>query len=315
MMAIDKKPANKLVIFFMLCLSFTAFAQDKHNSKGTVILWQEPADITTRDLYLGPGGEAMKPDLSRVVFIKEGGPGYSKKYHVKDGAGNEWVAKIGKEAQTDTVASRLLWAVGYDAEISYLVPRVTIEGKGTFENVRFEARPKHIKRDEEWRWNENPFYATREFQGLKVMMVLLNNWDIKDSNNKVLIIENPQTGETERHYIISDLGGTLGKTGGIASRSRNEPEDYFKAKFIDEVKKGRVYFHYGGKRQDLFRDITVEQAVWIGTWLSKLSEQQIRDAFRAANYNTREVEMYTQVLQARIGELVNLTALSPGSKP
>jgi len=31
----------------------------------------------------------------------------------RDGAGRELIAKMGKEAQPDTVASRLLWAVGY----------------------------------------------------------------------------------------------------------------------------------------------------------------------------------------------------------
>src|SRR5205085_995648 len=82
-------------------------------------------------------------------------------------------AKVGKEEQSETAAVRLLWAVGYVTEINYLVPRVTIPGKGTFANVRFEARPKQIKRLEEWKWAKNPFVGTRAFQGLKVMMALL----------------------------------------------------------------------------------------------------------------------------------------------
>src|SRR5215213_137857 len=130
-----------VVLSFVLILGFAlqahAVQQDKERKKGqpqgTPVLWREPTDISERDLLLGPGGEEMKPDLSRVTFIKEETGGYSKKYRVRDGRGRVWVAKIGKEAQPETVASRLVWAVGYVAEVTYLTPRVQIEGKGTFE--------------------------------------------------------------------------------------------------------------------------------------------------------------------------------------
>ena len=74
----------------------------------------------------------MRPDLRRITFIKEEKGGYSKKYRVRDGSGREWVAKIGKEAQSETSAVRLLWGMGYVTEVNYLVPRITIPGKGTF---------------------------------------------------------------------------------------------------------------------------------------------------------------------------------------
>ena len=278
----------------------------KNSYKGAPEMWVEPSDIATRNLYYGPGGEAMMPDLSRVTFIEEEKGGYSTKYRVRDGRGRVWVAKLGKEAQTDTVATRLLWAVGYHTEISYLVPRVNIRGKGTFENVRFEARPSAVKRAGEWRWDENPFVGTRPFQGLKVMMVLINNWDIKDSNNRVLFARDPRTGRNELRYIISDLGATFGKTGSFLTRSRNEPEDYVDAKFIDELKGRYVDFHYSGKRKSVFRNITIDEARWMGGWLSRLSARQIRDAFRAANYSPEDVQMLAEAFQARVNELVTL---------
>src|SRR4029453_976783 len=80
---------------------------------GTPIMWQRPDDIASRDLFLGPGGEAMRPDLRRITYIKEEKGGYSKKYRVRDASGREWVAKIGKESQSETSAIRLLWGVGY----------------------------------------------------------------------------------------------------------------------------------------------------------------------------------------------------------
>ena len=282
--------------------------QDKNLSQNaTPVLWQEPADLTSRDLFLGAGGEAMKPDLSKITFVKEETKGYSTKYRVRDGAGKEWVVKVGKEAQSDTVAGRLMWAIGFPTEISYLVPSVTIDGKGTFQNARFEARPEGIKRVSEWKWDDNPFKGRREFQGLKVMMLLLNNWDIKDTNNKILLVSNPQTGAAEHHYIISDLGATLGKTGGVVGRSRNKPEDYAKSKFVKVVKRNQVFFIYNGKRGDVFSDITIDQAKWVAGLLARLSDQQIRDAFRAGNYSPEEIEVFTQALRARISELQGLT--------
>ncbi len=101
------------------------------------VLWHEPTDIASRDLFLGSGGEAMKPDLSKVTFVADETRSYSKKYRVRDGAGNEWVVKVGPEAQSETAATRLIWAAGYFADITYLVPHVDIEGKGSFDNARF----------------------------------------------------------------------------------------------------------------------------------------------------------------------------------
>ena len=304
----------------VLSLSFPALAaKDKAKKKqglpkGTSVLWREPSDIASRDLYLGPGGAEMRPRLHRLKFIKEEKGGYSKKFRVRDGAGREWVAKIGKEAQSETAAVRLLWAVGYVTEINYLVPRVTIPGKGTFENVRFEARPRQIKRLEEWKWDKNPFVGTRVFQGLKVMMALLNNWDIKDSNNEILLVHSARGNELQ--YIISDLGATFGKSGSLPiiwrfTRNRNNPEDYAKAKFLDEVKNDYVFFHYNGKRNDLFDDISVPDARWIASWLARLSEPQIRDAFRAANYSREEIDLLTEAVRGRIEELRTLSREEP----
>jgi len=299
-------------------LSATAQKEKEREKKrdipsGTPVLWREPEDITSRDLLLGPGGNEMKPDVSTLTFIKEETGGYSKKYRVKDARGRVWVAKIGKEAQSETAAVRLVWAVGYTTEINYLVPSVTIPGKGTFENVRFEARPENVKRLDEWKWTTNPFSGKRELQGLKVMMALMENWDLKDSNNRVLLVTNG--GGNELHYIVSDLGSTFGKTGGQKSPiafikkikgSRNEPGDYVEDEFIDEIEGNTVRFDYSGKNSDIMRDITVAEAKWIGGLLSRLSDRQIQDAFRAANYKPEEVRLLAGAVRKRIQELVKL---------
>jgi hypothetical protein len=293
--------------------------KQKEAPSGTPVLWRDPGDISARNLLHGPGGEEMKPDLTSITFLEEETGGYSPKFRVRDGAGKIWVAKVGKEAQPETVAARLVWAVGYVGETNYLVPCVQItgapdprkevdrcEGKG-FANVRFEARPENVKRHTEWGWTKNPFAGTKEFKGLIVMMGLINNWDLKDANNKIVSVPGGETGQDELHYIISDLGATFGKTGNFITHNRNEPKDFAKSKFIEKVERGRVAFSYDGKNTGLFKDITVEEAKWIGGLLSKLSDKQLEDAFRAANYGTDDIKLLAQSLRARINELVNIS--------
>ena len=304
----------------LLSLATTALGQKSTNKKpaptGERVLWREPVDIESRDLLLGPGGEAMKPNLSRVTFIRDQSGGYSTNYRVRDGAGKTWVAKLRAEAQPETAAVRLMWALGYMTEINYLVPCLKIVGApsssskkcegGGYANVKLEARPDEVERLENWQWANNPFTGTKEFQGMIVMMSLMNNWDLKDDNNRILFVPKGSGGGPELQYILSDLGATFGKTGGFLSRSRNKPEDYVKAKFIEGVEGGRVKFSYSGKNSGLFSNVTVEQAKWIGSWLARLSDKQISDAFRAANYTPEEVQMLATATRARINQLVNL---------
>ena len=308
--------ATVAAILFLTCsLSAHAF-QDKPDKKktlpaaGTPVLWQEPDDISARNLLLGSGGARMRPNLRRLTFLKEEKGGFSTKYRVRDASGRVWVAKVGKEAQSETASTRLLWAAGYMTEITYLVPRAHIPGKGVFRNVRFEARPENVEREGVWEWERNPFVGTRELQGLKVMMVLLNNWDTKDENNVLLAV--PNRSGTQLHYAISDLGATLGDTGKWPllwriTRSRNDPQGFRGDKLIDEIKEdGRVDFEFTGKKRGMYNDITVEQAKWIGQLLSRLSDRQLGDAFRAANYTPAEVRTLSKAMRARINKLARL---------
>ncbi|MET0624759.1 MAG: hypothetical protein ABW250_17560 [Pyrinomonadaceae bacterium] len=326
--------------FVLFCLlAPAAAAQDKKAKKekkpapvGLPVLWRAPADIQSRDLFLGPGGEAMRPALGRVTFLKEEAGGFSKKFRVRDAVGRVWVAKLGKEAQAETAAVRLVWAVGYMTEVNYLAPCVVIEGApdpgkefgrcqgGGFSNVRFEARPEEFERLDEWKWSENPFVNTKELKGLVVMMSLLNNWDIKDTNNKILYVPGAGGARGELRYIVSDLGATFGRVKldvpGFwrIRRNRNDPEDYAKDAFLEDVKGGQVYLFYKGKRQDLFDDIRVEEARWIAGLLSKLSARQIEDAFRAANYTPDEVRLLTAAVRERIDELSNIPARAASNR-
>ena len=309
--------------YWSVCLTLLLLAQpfafasqdNKDNKKnkdekkelvGKPVMWKDPTDLESRNLVLGAGGEEMKPDVSTLTFIEQKTGGFSTKYRVKDAKGNEWVAKIGKEAQTDTAANRLLWALGYETEIAYLIPHAKIEGKGEFDNVRLEARPANVKRAGNWMWENNPFMSAPEFKGLKILMVMLNNWDMKDDNNEILAPRGETSGDAELRYIISDLGATFGKTGGFISRSRNKPSDYVKAVFIKKVNGDKIDFNYSGKNQKLFEGLTVSDARWLSNLLKRLSDDQIKDAFRSANYSAEEVDLLAGEFKERIAALAKL---------
>jgi hypothetical protein len=139
------------------------------------------------------------------------------------------------------------------------------------------------------------------------MMALINNWDLKDSNNVII----KRRGDNELRYVISDLGATFGHASTTPiiwriTRSRNNPEKYVKSNFFEKVKGNRVVLHFGGKNRGLMKDIRVDDAQWIAALLSQLSDQQLRDAFRAANYRPDEVNLLAGEVRERANELVSL---------
>jgi len=303
------------VLLSILFLVIPALAQkNKRNTgspRGSAVMWEQ-VDIGGRDLYLGPGGEAMAPDLSRIKLIKEEKGGANKKYRIEDGSGRIWVAKLGREARPETAAVRLLWGLGYKTEINYLVKTLTIPGKGTFQNVRLEARPDNVERVGAWKWKSNPFLGTREFQGLKIMQMFMTNWDLLDKQNEILEVSGP--GGPRYHYVISDLGRTFGKYGNNnlpifyrLGRRTGAPGPYSRASFVKGFENGRIKWGIKGKNRGIYKDITVADARWLLNQLQKLTDRQIEDAFRAANYSPAEVDMYRAAIKRRIQELEQVT--------
>jgi hypothetical protein len=302
---------HRAAIYFLVLLSLvtSGYAQKKSRASdvpgfaGNAVLW-EPVNTRALDLYEGPGGTRMQPDLSNIKFIKEEKKGHNKKFRISDGSGRVWIAKLGREAQPETAAVRLLYGLGYKTEINYLVPSLTIPGKGTFKNVRLEARPDNVKRLGEWKWKSNPFVGTRELQGLKIMMAFMTNWDLLDLQNEIL-----QVGG-EQHYIVSDLGATFGKLGNNnlpilfrLGRKTGSPKHFAKTSFVKGIERGEVKIAFKGKSRSIMKGITVADARWLANLLNKLSEQQIRDVFRAANYSPVDVDTFTRTVQRKIAEL------------
>lgn len=321
--------APYLLTLITITATFVTASAQKDNDRGkdkvkddptaNAVLWQD-GSVADRDLFVGPGGDEMKPDLSSVTFIEKDKSGHNEKFRIKDAAGRVWIAKLGREARPEVAANRILYALGYKTEIQYLAPSITIPGKGTFDNVRLEARPDHVKRLDQWKWRDNPFTGTNELQGLKIMMVFFLNWDLLDMQNKVIRVKNGDV--VEHDYIISDLGATFGKVGNNnvpifyrLGRKTDKPEVWSDAGFIKTVENGRIQFDFKGKSHDIMDDITVSQGRWLADRLLQITDKQLADVFRAANYSPDESSVLINAFKARVAELDKATAAAAPAEP
>jgi hypothetical protein len=156
-------------------------------------------------------------------------------------------------------------------------------------------------------WDDNPFAGTNELQGLKVLLALLDNWNLKNENNKILFVREDEAGRSELRYITSDFDLKLDKTGGSTSVWHMQPGKPATSKFIDKVKDNLIDFGYSGKHKERLAGITIAQAKWIGSWLARLSDGQVRDALRAGDYSSDEIQFLEKSLRSRINELVHLS--------
>ena len=299
---------------------------------GTALLWSDPGQGGRRDLFYGSGGKDHEPH-GPFTFVKEDLDGTNPKFVVRDAKGSKWKVKLGLEARPETVASRLVWAVGYYTADDYFLRDMRIAGMpaklhrgqkligpgGAVNNVRLKREPDGEKKLDAWQWDKDPFTGSREWNGLRVMMAVVNNWDLKDENNAVY------RADSQRIFMVSDLGATFGSAGRTwpRDRAKDNLNSFDRSKFIRKISAETVDFQtparptfvYLVNPKEYFRRVHLEHlgknvpradAKWIGQLLAGLSADQLRDAFRAGGYSPAETAAFLKVLQTRISELTDL---------
>ena len=307
--------------------------KDLSPDKSNPVLWTDPGSIRSRNLFYGPGGKENEP-TSPVRFLDEDSDGTSPKFDVRDKDGKKWKAKLGEEAQPETVSTRLLWAVGFNTNENYFVQNLKVEGmprlhrgrefvtnQGDVTAVRLQRSIRGNKSGT-WSWKHNPFKDSREFNGLRVMMALISNWDLKDENNAVYIDRNTPD---RKFYEVSDLGSSFGRSGKsyTDALAKNNLPAYKHTRFVSKVTAEYVDFNFPTHPPFLYifnlpffigkvrtrwigKHIPRGDVKWIGTLLSQLSSQQIHDAFRASGYSPSQADSFAEALQRRIAELSQL---------
>jgi hypothetical protein len=283
-------------------------------------LWQDPVDIAERNLFFGPGGKELVPDpAAGYVFVAVDDSGYSSGYDVRDPNGLEWSVKLGPEAQPEIAVSRILWAIGYHQPPTYYVPAWMLIGAqgGPQPAGRFRPKLPDRKVVAEWSWYENEVLATQEFRGLLVANVMLNNWDWKTSNNKVYETVG-KDGRPTQVMVVQDLGASLGKTAfprllswfptrGLGQGSRNDLEDFESQGFITNIDGDQIEFDYRGIHRSLVETLKPADVRWTAELMSRLSEQQWLDAFRAAGYDENVSRRYVTKIKSKVAQGLSLS--------
>ena len=279
-------------------------------------LWVEPTDLSSRDLFGGPGAQSAKPDPTATYKVTAvDTTGYSAGYDVVDPAGREWKVKLGNEVQPEIVASRVLWAIGFHQPAMFYVANLRLDGGKPEDNGR-TARlrvEEGYKTENMWSWNENPYVGTQPFKGLLVANLVLNNWDLKASNNRIYQLAEGAPQPTRR-YVVQDLGAALGRTR-WPTGNRNDIEAFESQKLVDGVANGVVDFDYHARHRELFKDITPADVVWTCKLLTRLSDGQWKDAFRAANYPEPLTQRFIAKLKAKIQEGLALETRATVTRP
>ena len=284
-------------------------------------LWQEPSDIQQRDLFHGPGGRALLPRDTAFTFVARDTSGWSPGFDVRTPDGIDWSVKLGPEAQSEVVSSRILWAIGFHQPPTYYLETWNLTGQesGPQPAGRFRPSLANQKVVADWSWYENPFVGSRAFGGLIVANLILNSWDWKTSNNKVYELSEPAQG-VRRWFVVRDLGASLGKTTypgvlkwfrlrGFGQGTRNDLPGFEEQGFIQRLdREAAPDFDYSGIYRDVIETVTAADVRWTCGLLQRLSDDQWRDAFRAGGYNAEHAARYVLKIKAKIAQGLALTA-------
>lgn len=300
------------------------------------VLWRDPGTVETLDISSGPGGADYTP-AAPYVFLEEHDGGSQPCVSVRDARGRRWRVKWGDEVRSENFAVRLAWACGYFAETTYFVPEGRIDGVKDlqrarscvdehcrFVDARFELDDPAVKKlfeEHGWAWNDNPFMGARQLQGLKVLVMLLSNWDTKDrrdvargSNTAIFEHRLPEGGR-EARYLITDWGGSMGRWGGnIVTRGNWDPDgfDDQTPQFVTSADEGIVKFSYTGQRtEDVAAGISTEDVRWLCGYLGRITDAQLVSALRASGGSEEEAARFSAAIRKRIEQLQRVAAQSP----
>lgn len=285
------------------------------SSGGARTLFVDPGPIESLDLSAGPGGRDQAPQAP-FTFEKEETGGTAPKVLVRDARGVRWSVKFGPEVHGETFASRIAWAAGYAAEPTYFVADGVItgasglsrasrfiDGSGRFRDARFELRDDKVFRlveGQKWSFDDKGVEGSRDLNGLKLLIMLLSNWDVKPGNLAVV-----ETGGQQRLAMI-DWGASMGRTGDMTHRSKWDCKAYTddSQHFINGVEDGYVSFSYAGKARDqVTNNVKVEDVKWFVSRIGKLSDAQIAAALDASGATAEEKSCFIPAFRKRLGQL------------
>ena len=290
-------------------------------------IWHDVQREHANDLRYGPGGAAYVPEPP-FAFVEELLTGSHPGVSVRDRKDRLWRVKWGAEAKPEAFCVRFAAACGYFAEVTHYVASGRIDGvtsltrargmvaeDGSFSDARFELEDRTVRMlfdEHSWAWNDNPFVGTRQLDGLKIVVMLLSNWDSKDrrdvsrgSNTAIFEFASSRF-STEARYLITDWGGAMGKWGAtVVSRGRWDAEGFEEqtASFVAGVHDGVVDFGYQGQRSEIGRGIPVAHVRWFYRKVRRITEPALHQGLVASGGSEEDAARFARALMMRIEAL------------
>ncbi|HYD05558.1 MAG TPA: hypothetical protein VEC60_07525 [Reyranella sp.] len=197
----------------------------------------------------------------------------------------------------------------------YIAGEAEIDTITTFEGS-LEVKDKAADSIGNWNWNSPVYRDLREVRAAAVVSMWLGNYDVRWDNNKVKLVKDDK-GNQRLVMFISDIGAGLGNPKNILSRGNDQPNEFpwtFTAGPDDlpaySGGQNRVAAQintYGMAVVDFLPDwenqtmqaVTREDALWTANLIVQLTEDQIKSALIAANFQSAEVFLLTQKLLNR----------------
>jgi len=290
--------------------------------KGT--LWQDPGDIAKLD-FSNTAGAAVGVPKAPFTFLREDTSGTQPKLFVRDASGATWNVKFGNEVRVESFCWRVVRACGYFVEPSFFVqsgqfqnmqqlkrPTPSVDAAGRFTDARFQYRDANLTfLDKNWRWDRPPFGGTKELSGLKLLIMLVGNWDNKDGsvgaaagpNTAIFRLQRPKAAP-RYFYAFTDWGSGLG--GRAPQRSDWRCSDFTSQPPLVKGRgpNGTVLFNYDGVLSKGFdRGIPRAHVAWLMEYLGRVSDAQLTAGLKAAGGSDADVACYAKALRARIEEM------------
>jgi hypothetical protein len=280
-------------------------------------LWA-PTRVRSLDLRTGPAGPgALAPGATvRCTYVDTRLDGKSPKFICRIREGDDVKVKFGAgngEVYGETLATRLLWALGFGADRMYPATVIcrgcpdalggTPDGAGTrrFEPAvierRMEGREWSPDGSEGWAWNElnvvNPAEggASRaQRDALRLLAVFMQHTDSKPQQQRILCLGGGGGSSCRRPFLmISDVGLTFGRANPL---NVNETGSVNLAAWRrtpvwkgDTGCTGNLPKSLTGSLDDPV--ISEEGRLFLARLLDQLSDRQLRDLFTVAGVESR----------------------------
>jgi hypothetical protein len=303
--------------------------------------------MVRRAVFRHETGASVWPRLDTCRFLDDAPSGTTPKFDCVFEGGTVLKVKYsrGPEPHAEVAATRLLAALGYAADHVRFVPRLRCHGCSRHPFVamhltaplrtlglspptisedgftdfawvsverRFEAPAIETGTQEGWAWWElaRSGAPRTELDAFKLLAVFLAHWDNKSSNQRLVCLDGPDPNCPHPLAMMQDVGATFGPTKVTLSRWRERPIWASRRECLVSMKG----LPYNGATFPDAR-ISEEGRAHLASKLTALSDEDVRDIFRAARFpeyepgkdDQHDLDAWTSAFTDRVAQIANAT--------